>query len=65
MLAQNAERAAKATARKRGAVDWLQRDEYETRLGTLEQLHLEQLERMGDVDGALAVLREDLSQPHK
>jgi len=25
VLAQNAERAAKATARKRGAVDWLQR----------------------------------------
>ncbi len=65
VLAQRTERAAKATARKRGAVDWLQRDGRETRLDTLEHLQLVQLERMGDVDGALAVLREDLSEPHK
>lgn len=29
----------------------------------LERLHLEQLERVGDLDAALAVMREDLSQP--
>jgi hypothetical protein len=65
VLAQRAERAAKFAARKRGAVDWPHRDESETRLGTLEHLHLAQLERIGDVDGALAVLREDLLEPHK
>lgn len=64
VLAQRAVRAAKFAARERGAVDWLHRDG-ETRLGTLEHLHLAQLERMGDVDGALAVLREDLSEPYK
>jgi hypothetical protein len=65
VLTQRAERAAKFASRKRGAVDWPQCDEGETRLGTLDHLHLAQLERMGDVDGALAVLREDLSEPHK
>ena len=35
----------------------------ETRLRTLEHLHLQQLERTGDVDGELEVLREDLSTP--
>jgi hypothetical protein len=35
------------------------------RLGTLERLYVEQLERMGDFDGALAVLRSDLSTPHR
>jgi hypothetical protein len=65
ILARRAERAAKFAARKRGAVDWLQRDDSETRLGTLEDLHLVQLERRGDIDGALEVLREDLSEPHR
>jgi tetratricopeptide (TPR) repeat protein len=35
-----------------------------TRLWTVERLHLEQLELAGDIDGMLAVLREDLSEPH-
>lgn len=39
-------------------------DETDLRLWTLERLHLAQLEQMGEVDAALAVLREDLSTPH-
>jgi uncharacterized Zn finger protein len=35
------------------------------RLDTLERMHVDELERMGDVDGALAVLRSDLSKPHR
>jgi hypothetical protein len=35
------------------------------RLWTLEHLHLAQLERVGDVDGAISVLREDLSEPSR
>jgi hypothetical protein len=65
VLTRRAERAGKLAARKRGAVDWSQRDESETRLGTLERLYLAQLEQMGDVNGALRVLREDLSEPYK
>lgn len=56
---------AKRAARGRRGVDWLQRDESDTRLGSLERLYLAQLEYQGDVDGALSVLREDLSEPHK
>jgi hypothetical protein len=36
-----------------------------TRLWSVERLHLQQLERAGDLDGMLAVLREDLSEPHR
>lgn len=36
--------------------------ERDVRLWTLERMHLAQLDAMGDVDGALAVMREDLSQ---
>ncbi len=32
------------------------------RLWTLERMHLAQLDAMGGVDGALAVMREDLSE---
>lgn len=65
VLAHRAERAARLPARKRAAADWLQRDDSETHLTTLEHLHLAQLERTGDLDGALEVLREDLSEPHR
>lgn len=64
-LAHRAERAASLPARKRAAAAWLQRDDREMHLTTLEHLHLAQLERTGDVDGALEVLREDLSEPHR
>lgn len=36
--------------------------ERDVRLWTLERMHLAQLDAMGDVDGALAVMREDLSE---
>lgn len=45
-----------------GATPYYQRDtEREVRLFTLERMHLEQLERAGDLEGVLAVLREDLA----
>lgn len=59
---------AKQTQRapgRRSAADWSDDDDSGTRLTTVEHLHLEQLERAGDIDGMLAVLREDLSQPHQ
>jgi nitroreductase len=65
VLALKAARPARGATRRRRAVDWLQRDESETRLGSLERLHLAQLECAGDVDGVLSVLREDLSEAHK
>lgn len=55
-----ARRAAQAAGRKRGAgAD----DTSEPGLWTLERLHLAQLERAGQVDEMLALLREDLSEP--
>ncbi len=63
VLARKAEHAAKTGKRQRSVPGWLQRDEVDSQLWTLERLHLAQLEQMGDVDGALAVLREDLSEP--
>ena len=65
VLALKAARPARGATRRRRAADWLQHDESETRLGSLERLHLAQLECAGDVDGVLSVLREDLSEPHK
>jgi hypothetical protein len=65
VLALKAKGLARGATRGRRAVDWLQRDESGTRLGSLERLHLAQLEWVGDVDGALSVLRQDLSEPHK
>lgn len=63
LLATRAEKAAAATRKGRplppdGTI------EPELRLWTLERLHLAQLEQSGDVEAALAVLREDLSTPH-
>ena len=50
---------------RRSAADWADDDDGGTRLMTVERLHLEQLEQAGDIDGMLAVLREDLSEPHQ
>lgn len=62
VLARNAERAAKPGKRP-GLIGWSHRDEIDSQLRTLERLHLEQLQQVGDVEGALVVLREDLSEP--
>jgi hypothetical protein len=40
-------------------------DEADYRLRTIERLHVGQLEKTGDLDGVLAVLRSDLSDPHR
>ena len=61
VLARKAEHAAKAAARKGRALPYERTAESEMRLWTLERLHLAQLEAAGDIDAALAVLREDLS----
>lgn len=58
-----AEKAAQSARKGRAArIDTT--DETDLRLWTLERLHLAQLEQTGEVDAALAVLREDLSTSH-
>ena len=64
VLALKAEHAAKVTARKGRAPVYERTSERELNLWTLERLHLAQLERTGQVDEVLAVLREDLSEAH-
>jgi hypothetical protein len=64
VLALKAEHAAKVTARKGRALVYERTSERELNLWTLERLHLAQLERTGQVDEVLAVLREDLSEAH-
>ena len=64
VLALKAEHAAKVASRKGRAPVYEQTTEQEMRLWTLERLHLAQLERSGQVDEALSVLREDLSDAH-
>jgi uncharacterized Zn finger protein len=64
VLALKAEHAAKVANRKGRAPVYESTSEREMRLWTLERLHLAQLERTGQVDEALSVLREDLSKPH-
>jgi uncharacterized Zn finger protein len=63
VLARKAERVAKVGKRPRILGEWASSDEVDSQLRTLERLHLEQLHYIGDVDGALAVLREDMSEP--
>ena len=59
--AQVAQVAQTGTRRQRPPP--IERDtERDVRLWTLERMHLAQLDAMGDVDGALAVMREDLSE---
>lgn len=57
----SAERATKASRTTR----WSRADDHVTHSHSLERLHLEQLECVGDVDGAICVLRTDLSGPHR
>lgn len=40
-------------------------DEAGIRARSIENLHVEALQNAGDIDGALAVLRADLSEPHR
>lgn len=61
VLALKAEHAAKAASRKGRALVYETPSERDPSLWTLERLHLAQLEATGQVDEALAVLREDLS----
>lgn len=61
VLALKAAHAAKAIPVKGRAPDYERTSERELNLFTLERLHLAQLEATGQVDEALAVLREDLS----
>ena len=64
VLALKAEHAAKMARRKGRTPAYEPTSEREMRLWTLERLHLAQLERTGQVDEALSVLREDLSGAH-
>lgn len=64
VLASKAEHAAKVASRKGRAPAYESTSETELDLWTLERLHLAELERTGQVDEALAVLREDLSEAH-
>lgn len=64
VLALKAEHAAKVAGRKGRAPVYEKTSERELNLWTLERLHLAQLERTGQVDEVLAVLREDLSEAH-
>jgi tetratricopeptide (TPR) repeat protein len=61
VLALKAEHAAKIVNRKRRAPVYEKTSERDLSLWTLERLHLAQLEAAGQVDEALAVLREDMS----
>jgi len=66
VLAERAEQAAllaSAQANKRRTPYFERTSESSSRLWTLERMHLRQLEAEGDLDGVLAVMREDLSAP--
>ncbi len=61
--AEHAARLAEVLAKKR-RTPYVERDrELSSRLWTLEHMHLRQLEAQGDLEGALAVMRDDLSEP--
>lgn len=65
VLAAKAEHAAlvaKAAASKKRPPYYERDPERDMRLSTLEGMYLEQLETEGDTDGALAVMREDMSE---
>ena len=64
VLALKAEHAAKVANRKGRAPVYEKTSERDLSLWTLERMHLAQLEATGQVDEALAVLREDLSDAH-
>jgi hypothetical protein len=61
--AEHAALAARAAASKKRP-PYFQRDaERDMRLSMLESMHLQELEAEGDVEGALAAMREDMSEP--
>ncbi|NRF72242.1 hypothetical protein HLB44_35185 [Aquincola sp. S2] len=60
--AEHAAQVAKAEASRKRAPHLSRDTERDVRLWTLERLHLQQLEAAGDIDGALAVMREDMSE---
>lgn len=60
---EQAARLARAPANKRRAARFEPDLELSARLWTLEHMHLRQLEAEGDLEGALAIMREDLSAP--
>jgi tetratricopeptide (TPR) repeat protein len=64
VLALKAEHAAKVANRKGRAPVYERTSERDLSLWTLERLHLAQLEATGQVDEAVGVLREDLSDAH-
>ncbi len=63
VLGLKAERAASLASRKHRAANYERSSESEMELLSLERLHLDQLEKTGDIEEALAVLRMDLSDP--
>ena len=60
--AEHAAQVAKAEASGKRAPYYARDGERDSRLWTLQRLHLQQLESAGDIDGALAVMREDMSE---
>ena len=66
VLAAKAEHAAlvaKATTSRKRPPHFERDTERDVQLWTLEGMYLEQLEAEGDIEGALAVMREDMSEP--
>ena len=60
--AEHAAQVAKAVAAKRRAPYRSRDAERDMRMSTLQSMYLKQLEASGDIDGALAVMRQDLSE---
>ena len=63
MLAAKFDQAARTGKRLRGVTADTRNIEFDVHLWSLERMHLAQLSAAGDIDGAIAVLREDLSNP--
>lgn len=61
--AEHAALVAKAAANKKRPPYYQRDSERDMRLSTLEGMYLEQLEAEGNLDEALAVMREDMSEP--
>jgi tetratricopeptide (TPR) repeat protein len=60
--AEHAALAAQAAASRKRPPHYTRDSERDMRLWTLERMHLNQLEADGDIEGALAVMREDMTQ---
>ena len=61
--AEHAAMVAKATTSRKRPPHFERDTERDVQLWTLEGMYLEQLEAEGDIEGALAVMREDMSEP--